>query len=127
MTTTEGRGPVLVFDGDCAFCSSSVEFLQRHVAPGIATVPWQFSDLAPAERDRAQREVLLLHPDGRRVWGGVDAIAVLLLESPAWAPAGWALRRAPGRAVGAAVYRWVARHRHRMPGGTPACRVGGPT
>jgi predicted DCC family thiol-disulfide oxidoreductase YuxK len=126
MPSTDPRGPVLVFDGDCAFCSSSVAFARRRIAPDVTAVPWQFTDLTPAARARAQSEVLLLHPDGRRVWGGIDAVAVLLLAHPLWAPLGSLLRRNPGRAAGAAAYRWVARHRHRMPGGTPACRLGPP-
>jgi hypothetical protein len=29
----------------------------------------------------------------------------------------------PVSALAAVTYRWIARHRHRMPGGTAACRV----
>ncbi|MBB6171034.1 putative DCC family thiol-disulfide oxidoreductase YuxK [Nocardiopsis mwathae] len=117
--------PVLVYDGDCAFCSSCVDFALRRVAPGIAAVPFQDGGVTDEQRARAENEVLVLHPDGRRVWGGVDAVAVLLLASPhsAWWPLGALLRTGPVRPVAMAAYRWVAANRHRMPGGTAACRI----
>ncbi|WP_236700401.1 thiol-disulfide oxidoreductase DCC family protein [Allosalinactinospora lopnorensis] len=118
--------PVLIYDGDCAFCTSSAELAKRYLAPDIAILPWQNSGLTDETRARAEEEVLLLHPDGRRIWGGADAVAVLLLAGPhrwAW-PMGWLLRLPAARAIGAAVYRWVSRNRHRMPGGVPACRTG---
>ncbi|CAM4308642.1 hypothetical protein GCM10009799_16410 [Nocardiopsis rhodophaea] len=117
--------PVLVFDGDCAFCSSCVEFALRHVVPDIVAVPFQDGGLSDELASRAQNEVLVLHPDGRRVWGGIDAVAVLLLASPrrVWRPLGLLLRTGPLRSVGAVAYRWVAANRHRMPGGTAACRI----
>ncbi|GAA1775988.1 MULTISPECIES: DUF393 domain-containing protein [Streptomonospora] len=117
--------PVLVFDGDCGFCTSSARLARRYVEPRLRTVPWQRSGLSAPARARAQEEVLLLDAAGRRLWGGIDAIAVLMLASrrPLWPPVGWLLRRAPLRALGAAAYHWVSRHRHLMPGGTPACRL----
>ncbi|RNL83630.1 thiol-disulfide oxidoreductase DCC family protein [Halostreptopolyspora alba] len=118
--------PVLVYDGDCAFCTSSVEVAQRYLQPPVETLPYQHSQLTGPILRRAEDEVLLLHPDGERVWGGADAAAVLLLASPhrwAW-PVGWLLRLPGARAVAAAVYRLVARNRHRLPGGTPTCQLG---
>ncbi|TMZ38633.1 DUF393 domain-containing protein, partial [Klebsiella pneumoniae] len=99
-----------------------------YVVPDVPAAPWQHGGFSEQTRDRAREEVLLLHSDGRRIWGGVDAVAVLMVNSPhrAWIPIGWLLRRGPMRALGAAAYRWVARNRHRMPGGTPACELASP-
>ncbi|MBB6000551.1 thiol-disulfide oxidoreductase DCC family protein [Streptomonospora salina] len=123
---TQRPAPVLIFDGDCGFCTGSVRLVCRFVEPRLRAVPWQTGDLPPAARTRAREEVLLLDAAGTRLWGGIDAVAVLLLASrrPLWQPAGWLLRRAPLRAVGGAAYRWVARNRHRLPGGAPACAAG---
>ncbi|GLU48093.1 thiol-disulfide oxidoreductase DCC family protein [Nocardiopsis ansamitocini] len=119
--------PVLVYDGDCAFCTVAAQAGQRHITGGGPVVwrPWQFCELSTPLEERAQREILLLHPDGRRVWGGVDAVAVLLLNSPHryWWPLGSLLRRPVARGFGGAVYRWTARNRYRLPGGTPACQL----
>jgi len=119
--------PVLIFDGDCGFCTASAQLARRLVEPRLRISPWQQSDLSPAARSRAQEEVLLLDAAGKRIWGGADAIAVLLMaaRSPLWAPFGWLLRSAPVHPLGAAAYRWVSRHRHLMPGTTPACRLDG--
>ncbi|KUP96104.1 thiol-disulfide oxidoreductase DCC family protein [Thermobifida cellulosilytica] len=112
--------PVLVYDGECGFCLSWVRAVERRVTDGsgVRSAAWQELDLAEPLRRRAREEALLLHPDGRRVWGGVDAAAVLLLNSthPYWWPVGSLLRRPLARLLGAAAYRWVARNRSRLPG-----------
>jgi predicted DCC family thiol-disulfide oxidoreductase YuxK len=122
--------PVLVFDGDCAFCSSCVRAAERWLrrpgtVPGWTAEPFQFADLAAlgVTEERASQEVLWVTPTGE-VYGGAQAAAKLLLRSGgAWAYLGGVLRLAPVRPVAAVVYRWVARNRHRMPGGTPACAL----
>ena len=40
-----------------------------------------------------------------------------------WRPAGAVLGLRPITALAWPVYRWVARNRHRMPGGTAACAL----
>ncbi|MFD0774857.1 hypothetical protein ACFQZ2_13035, partial [Streptomonospora algeriensis] len=74
---TQRPAPVLVFDGDCGFCTSSARLARRFVEPRLRTVPWQVADLSSAARARAQEEVLLLDAAVERLWGGIDAIAVL--------------------------------------------------
>ena len=62
--------PWLIFDGDCAFCTSSAtwiaERLRRAEGPNARLVPWQFTDLAAlgTTEDRARREVLWVTPEG---------------------------------------------------------------
>lgn len=111
--------PVFVYDGECGFCVSWVRVTERHIIrdSGIQSAAWQDLDLDEPLRRRARTEVLVLHPDRRRVWGGVDAIAVLLLNSPRayWWPLGSLLRRPLLRGAAAALYRWVARNRGRLP------------
>ena len=62
---------------------------------------------------------------GRRiVASGPAAIAALLRSSTGpWRVVGWTLGRRLVLAVAWPVYRWVARNRDRMPGGTPACAL----
>ncbi|WP_344971645.1 thiol-disulfide oxidoreductase DCC family protein [Salinactinospora qingdaonensis] len=87
-------------------------------------MPWHAADLPPHLRRRAAEEILLLHPDGRHVWGGVHAIAVLLLASPRprWWPLGAVLRLPGGRGLAVSLYQWLSRNRSRIPGGRRACR-----
>ena len=124
-TVTHVAGPVLVFDGDCAFCSSSVRLLERWVGRRPVIVAWQRADLnqlglTPEQCSEALQWVGL-HGQQRH---GADAVAATLRH----AGKGWwvigAVMSVPGiRQLAGVVYRWVARNRHRLPGGTPACSL----
>jgi predicted DCC family thiol-disulfide oxidoreductase YuxK len=125
--------PVLLYDGDCAFCTSSVRFAERRLEPSRwEAVPFQFADLealsaftgGQVTEERAVREVLWITPGGR-VHGGAQAAARLLLRTrrPLWSALGAVLTLAPVRPLAAGAYRWVAANRYRLPGGTPACAV----
>jgi predicted DCC family thiol-disulfide oxidoreductase YuxK len=119
------RRPVLVFDGDCAFCTSCAHLLER-IGPEADVVAWQLSDLQELgiTAEQAAEAVRWIGADGS-VRSGHEAIAAAL----GTAGRGW---RIAGRAIvlpgvswpAAAVYRAVARNRHRLPGGTPACATG---
>ena len=117
--------PTFVYDGDCAFCTTCAEFVGRRIPTRARVLPWQFSDLdalglTVAECDAA---VQWIGTDGTRA-AGPDAIARLLGDSrPVWRVLGGLLRLPPVRALAWPAYRWVARNRHRMPGGTAACSL----
>jgi predicted DCC family thiol-disulfide oxidoreductase YuxK len=121
--------PWLVFDGDCAFCTSSANWIADRLArrdePNALLVPWQFTDLAELGTtvERAQREVLWVTPTGE-VFGGSAAFARWLrFRGGAYAVAGRLMEAPVLRMLFAAVYRLVAQNRHRMPGGSPACAL----
>jgi len=130
MTDDISHDPVLVYDGDCAFCSSCVRWAEQYPRAGLSAagwdaVPYQTADLAAlgVTADRAERELLWITPLGT-VYGGADAVARLLMRSGgAWAYAGGLLALAPVRPLAAALYRLVARYRHALPGGTPTCKA----
>jgi predicted DCC family thiol-disulfide oxidoreductase YuxK len=119
--------PWLIFDGDCAFCTSSATWIGDRLrtpgGPNPRLVPWQFTDLAELGTtvERASREVLWVTPDGE-VYGGAAAFARWLrFRGWPYALAG-RLMDAPGlRTLAAAAYCLIAHNRHRMPGGSPAC------
>jgi predicted DCC family thiol-disulfide oxidoreductase YuxK len=121
--------PVVIFDGDCGFCTSSVTWvaarLHRDGGRGADLVPWQVTDLAALGTtvERAQREMLWVDPGGR-IAGGAAAFAAWLRHSGGAYAALGRLMDAPAiRSLASAVYRLVARHRNLMPGGTPACAL----
>ncbi|WP_020577732.1 polyprenol phosphomannose-dependent alpha 1,6 mannosyltransferase MptB [Actinopolymorpha alba] len=121
----EGGRPVLLYDGDCAFCTRSVRLIERWIRPSAALEPWQFADLDAlgTTRARAEYEVLWVRRD-RRVDGGAQAVARLLIHAGGgWALLGWSLRVPPIRWLAHLVYRLVANNRDRLPGGTPACAL----
>lgn len=117
--------PVLVFDGDCAFCTTSVVFAERWLRPHCDVTPWQRGDLPSlgVDRQRAEYEVLWVTPVGK-VYGGAQAVTKLLLGSGGgWTVLGGLLCLPPLRWAAHWAYRLVANNRERMPGGTPACAV----
>ena len=117
--------PTLVFDGDCAFCTSAVGVARRVLPTGVTVVAWQFADLAAlgVTAERAQQEVLWVDGDGA-VSGGAAAVTRLLRAAGLpWSVLGVLISLPPLRWVAPPVYRLVAANRHRLPGGTPACRM----
>lgn len=122
-----------LFDGDCAFCSSCARFIERHIRTPVAVVAWQFADLDRLGVTEAQCaeavQFVRGSPPAPGVTAGPAAIADLLRASTGaagrllWRPAGWLLGLRPVTALAWPVYRWVARNRHRLPGGTAACQV----
>lgn len=121
----EPARPVFLFDGDCAFCTTCANFIERRIPTGADVTPWQFADLDALGVRQAEAEaaVIWVAPDGRRA-AGPEAIARLLVDAGSfWRPIGWILGFAPVRWVAWPVYRLVSRNRHRMPGGTAACSL----
>ncbi|SHN33347.1 thiol-disulfide oxidoreductase DCC family protein [Cryptosporangium aurantiacum] len=113
-----------VYDGDCAFCSTCARFIERRIPTSAAVVAWQRTDLDALglTMDEAETAVQWVSPERRAA--GPDAIAQLLIDAGSfWRPAGWVLRLAPVRALAWPVYRWVARNRDRLPGGTATCAL----
>ncbi|GLZ10876.1 hypothetical protein Acsp04_11110 [Actinomadura sp. NBRC 104425] len=122
---TRRERPVLVYDGDCGFCTTSVRFIERRIPTSAQIVAFQFADLDAlgTTAERAEYEVLWVDRAGR-VSGGAQAIARLLMDAGGpWRPVGAVLRVPPVRWIAHGVYRLVAANRHRMPGGTAACAL----
>jgi predicted DCC family thiol-disulfide oxidoreductase YuxK len=114
----------LLFDGDCGFCTTTANVAAR-IAPLADVVPYQRADLVSlgVAEDAVAKAVQWVAVDGR-VFAGAAAIARLLRS----AGRGWRLigllLSAPGlRLLAELGYRVVSANRHRLPGGTPACRA----
>ncbi|HEV2361630.1 MAG TPA: DCC1-like thiol-disulfide oxidoreductase family protein [Acidimicrobiales bacterium] len=128
MSAHHDGNPILVFDGDCGFCTTSARWAERGFHHGERAEAWQqlgeetlasfgltIQDVERAAwwvdhaglRERGHRAA------GRALWaaGGLRRLAGAFVLTP---PTSW---------VAAGVYRAVARWRYRLPGGTPACRV----
>jgi predicted DCC family thiol-disulfide oxidoreductase YuxK len=121
--------PWLIFDGDCAFCTSSAHWLARRLrrlrGPNARLVAWQFTDLAAlgTTAERTRREALWVSTDGT-LYGGAAAFAAWLkFRGGAYAIVGRVIDLPVIRALAAAVYSVIAENRHRMPGGSPACAL----
>ena len=121
--------PTLVFDGDCGFCTSAVNWLQNALASPPSVVPYQRADLDSLglTTDEAAARVwfvTMAHGRGHQ-YGGHLAVAAILRAQPDLASRflGNLLRTFPFSPIAAVGYSLVARFRHQLPGGTPACRM----
>lgn len=117
--------PLLLYDGDCAFCTSCAHLLERRIRPDAAIVPWQFADLPQlgVSEEQAGAAVQWIGADGD-VRSGHEAIAAMLRSAgPLYRPAGHFLVLPGISWLAARAYALVAANRHRLPGGTPACRL----
>jgi predicted DCC family thiol-disulfide oxidoreductase YuxK len=117
------RRPVLVYDGDCGFCTSSVRLVGR-IPADADVVAFQLADLDALETtaERAGREVLWVE-DGR-VYGGARAVSRLLVRAGGpWRVLGMIAGVPPLSWLARGVYALVSANRHRLPGGTPACSL----
>lgn len=123
--STSAKGTLLIFDGDCGFCTTTVEWLRKNLPAMPAAEPWQFVDLEHwglSEAEAAER-VWLVTPT--RQYGGHLAVSALLRHQPTAGLRflGWVLRTPPFSILAALGYSLTARYRHRLPGGTPACQM----
>src|SRR5437899_814030 len=118
--------PVLIFDGACGFCTSCVRMARRALPGRFAAIPWQrVDDLGRfgITADDAAASVQWVDRTGRTS-SGHEALANMLVSAGGlWQSLGRAMVSRPLDRPAAAVYRFVARHRHQFPGGTPACSV----
>ncbi|GII84147.1 hypothetical protein Ssi03_21370 [Sphaerisporangium siamense] len=116
---------MLVYDGDCGFCQRCVDFGHAHLRmPQVR----RFQELDLAEHGLTLQQVTdsvqLLGPDGMRA-SGARAVAVLLAVQPGlgWRLLGRLMLVPPVSWAAEAVYRMIARNRHRLPGSTGACAM----
>lgn len=118
----------LIYDGDCGFCTTAATWIAGQWVDATTQVtPWQFLtasqfreyDLTP---ELAQQRVYWHDDSG--LYGAERAIArALRAARQPWSFLGTVIDVRPIRWIARPVYWLVARYRHRLPGGTPACRM----
>ena len=122
------KTPLLVYDGDCSFCSSSARWIAARWQGPEQAVAWQHLSADQLGRlgltlDDVRCAAWWVDGGGRTSRGHV-AIARALRAAPGWpSVVGRVLLVPPFRWLAAGAYPLIARWRHRLPGGTPACRM----
>lgn len=117
--------PILVYDGDCGFCTSCVRFVERRLRADADLVAWQHADLDAlgVGQAAAERAVQWVTPDGRVSAGAAGVARLLVRAGWPWRALGYLMMVPPVSWLAALAYRLVADNRHRLPGGTPACAL----
>jgi predicted DCC family thiol-disulfide oxidoreductase YuxK len=115
--------PLLVYDGDCAFCTRAVAVALSRMKVVCRAVPWQQADLAGLglTREEVAEAVWWVEPGVRKLRGHEAVAAALRHGRPAARPVGRLLEAPSLASVARAGYDLVARNRHRLPGGKAAC------
>ena len=115
---------MLVYDGDCGFCTTCVRVLER-IGPDAKIVAWQLTDLAELgmTAEQAADAVQWVQIDGTDRSGHEAIAAALITAGGIWRIAGRAVLLPGISSIAARVYRLVADNRYRLPGSTPACAV----
>jgi predicted DCC family thiol-disulfide oxidoreductase YuxK len=115
--------PLMIFDGDCAICSSSARVLRKMTKDRIAIEPYQFlklSDYGLTESDTSKAVYYI----SDKTYVANRAIAQFLIDSKTiWGLAGRLINLPGMNRIAHRVYYWIARNRHRLPGGTPECSL----
>jgi predicted DCC family thiol-disulfide oxidoreductase YuxK len=117
--------PLMIFDGDCGFCTASVNVIRRWIRPDCDIEPWQFTPIADFNLTPEECSTAVQYVDSdRRVHSGSRAVMRMLRDAPLPWPVVGAIGDAPGIAwVADRTYKWIALNREKLPGSTPACAV----
>jgi len=111
----------VVFDGKCGFCTWCVHAEQRFVRSGVEYIPYQTADLESLGVRREQAAESVQFVAGSQVLSGARAVAAVLRRGRIpWPLVGGVLDARPLRPLAEHGYRFVARHRGRLPGSPPA-------
>jgi predicted DCC family thiol-disulfide oxidoreductase YuxK len=129
---TRLKSVTLIFDGDCGFCTTSANFAVARSKHPITTIPWQRANLAEfglTEQMASSRVYVAVSGDEQQgvegLFGGHEAFAKLLKIQPNLFAKflGVLMVTPPISWIASVAYVLLAKYRHKLPGGTPACKL----
>lgn len=116
--------PLVVFDGACGFCTWCVEAAEKYVRAPVDYIPYQWADLSAVGVQESDAASSVQFVTRARVLSGARAVAAILqLGVAPWSVIGTAIDAPAVRSLAETGYRFVARHRGRLPGRPPAVDV----
>ena len=119
---------VLIFDGECGFCTWAARWAERRLPPGTGILPYQ-RVRDPSAYGLTDEEIAgaayWIDARGRPHRGHLAAAGTFRAIGGAWTTIGSLIREPPISWLAAWIYEIVSRNRHRLPGSVPACREDG--
>lgn len=116
---------LLIYDGDCGFCTTSAQWYARRAQTDASIEMWQALDLNEVglSAEQTSSSVWFRAADGS-LSSGADACAQAMQAVPSlWKLTGRLLALPGVIHLARIVYPVIAANRHRLPGGTPACEL----
>lgn len=116
---------VLLYDGDCGFCTSSAMWLASRLPEQTEVCPWQAVDLDDYGLSVEDVTTAAYWSDdgGRSYRGHLGIGQALATGRGVWKLAGRLIANPPVAWVAGPIYRLIASNRYRLPGSTDACRL----
>lgn len=117
--------PLLVFDGDCAFCTTWVNRLEKLLPSFPTATPWQWIDIDALGLSQHDVTHYAWYITAGHQYAGHLCFSALLRSQPVFALRflGNLIATPPVSWLAALAYAFIAANRSRLPGGTPACAV----
>jgi len=115
---------VLIFDGDCGFCTTVAAKARALLPDHVRVEPWQalpIADYGLTEADVSTAAYFI--DDGGAAWRGHEAVAQALASRGGPFRLAQLLRFPPVSWLAAPGYRLIAKYRYQLPGSTDACRL----
>ena len=120
---------VLIYDGDCQFCQLSLDFGIKNLRIFPQYVAFQRidpQDFGLTEK-QVRSQIWLAHktPTSSAALGGHLAAGAILKLQPSWwlRVLGWLASTPPTSWAANLLYKLIAANRHRLPGGSRACKI----
>ena len=127
--TVQNDVQMLIYDGDCGFCTTCANWITRRWPrqDSPVAIAWQHllsETVASAGLSQTDLARAAWWIDGNALDEGARAIArALIAAGGLWEILGRVLLFPPISWISALGYRIIARYRHFLPGGTPACKL----
>jgi predicted DCC family thiol-disulfide oxidoreductase YuxK len=121
----DSQGSVLIFDGDCGFCTTVSNFAVKNTKLPVRAEAWQLVDVTKygVTKDQTAKRVYFIH--NGKTYAANQAVAKLLAlkNNLFYKTLGYLLQIPPISWIAIPGYYLVAKFRHMLPGGTPACKL----
>ncbi len=122
--TTGATSELLIFDGDCGFCTVTARWIEQRISHAEVQ-PWQALDIAAYGLTEDDVTTAAYWVDASGVTHrGERGIALALQQAgQPWKIVGHLIATPPFSWLARPVYALIAKYRYKMPGATDACKL----